>query len=136
MTLQLFLTQIIQCSVWHKIVLYKKTEKQQGNKATFLKAVIDLGYFILKKSSLYVFYVFSRKITQLLSGKHRELETPKKIKYNIWSQVFQIVGGFIFCTLKKYLVEILGNYMLLHLGLHLHMCVYICGHTCVPIYFN
>lgn len=76
MTLQLFLTQIIQCSVWHKIVLHKRTEKQQGNKATFLKAV--LGYFMLKKSSLYVFYVFSRKITQLHSRKHRVLETLKK----------------------------------------------------------
>lgn len=77
MTLQIFLTQIFQCSVWHKIVLRERTEKEEGNKATFLKATIDLGYFILMKSGLYVFYVFSSEITQLHSGKHRGLETPK-----------------------------------------------------------
>lgn len=46
--------------------------------AAFLKAAIDLGYFIFMKSSLYVFYVFSGEITQLHSGKHSGLETPKE----------------------------------------------------------
>lgn len=133
MTLQLFLTQIIQCSVWNKIILYKGTEKQQGNMAAFLKAAIDLGYFIFMKSSLYVFYVFSSEITRLQSGKHRGLETPKE--WNTTFEIFQIVSGSILCLFKKYLVEILGDKMLLHWGLHLHMWVCMWwAHMCTYIF--